>query len=440
MIDINYKRRIIERLIVVTSILFVMPIFAAEDSEAVFAAAGTYTVKIETTVRMPFVPKDEVGVFSGAGFVVDVPRGWVMTNAHLAQRSPATIRMKVRGGAWFPAKRIYVDPYLDLAIVAAAEPGKLSAAAAASLACDAFPAIGHPVGAFGHPWDLDFTGTRGLVAGVSDKFEAGGLQTDAPINSGNSGGPLISFVTGKVVGINTSSIEETGAQNLNFAVAARYACKILDLLRAGRDPSPPQGTLVFFDDAEDAGILKVARNLTPPRHLALLPGDVIKQVIGEPGLITRESELIHALRARLDKFTLRVERDGKDIMLSGSLPPAAKLLDRKIVFASGVVFGERRHFDTVGVGLGGILATYVEDGSLGYSEGFRQFDAIATIDGESAQNLDQVYHLLDRARAAGRAASLAVTKQVTGAQGRVFFAYREISLPIEELRWMSVEK
>ena len=187
----------------------------------------------------------------------------------------------------------------------------------------------------------------------------GALLTDAPINSGNSGGPLVSLATGKVVGINTSAIDAEGAQNLNFAVAARYACKILDLLRAGRDPSPPEGTLVFFDDVEDTGILKVARNTTPPGHLALLPGDVIKAVVGEPGPITRESELTHALRGRLDKVMLRVERAGKGIDLSGDLPAATKLLDRKIVYASGVVFGYRRHFDAAEVNLGRILPTHI---------------------------------------------------------------------------------
>ena len=64
----------------------------------------------------------------------------------------------------------------------------------------------------------------------------------------------------------------------------------------------------------------------------------------------------------------------------------------------------------------------------------------ATIDGESVLNLDQVYGLLDRARAAGKPVSAVVTKHVVGPQGRVFFAYREISLPVEDLRWMSVRK
>lgn len=415
-----------------------MPASAATDGEAAFAAAAKYTMKIETTVRLAVSAKDEQGVFSGAGFVVDAQRGWVVTNAHVTTRSPATIRMRLRVGAWIPARRVYIDPYLDLAIVAV-ERDKLAGITAASLACEGFPAVGHPVGAYGHPWGLDFTGTRGVVAGISDKFEAGALLTDAPINNGNSGGPLISFVTGKVVGINTSAIEAKGVQNLNFAVAARYACKILDLLRAGSDPSPPEGTLVFFADAEDTGILKVARNFTPPGHIALLPGDVIKEVIGEPGLITRESEFIHALRGRLDKVSMRVKRGGKDVVLSGSLPAVERILSRRIVYASGAVFGQPRRFDASEVNLSKVATCQIEAGSLAQSAGFEQCDAIETIDGEPVRDLDQVYRLLDRARAAGRSASI-VAKRVADLQGKPLFTYHEIDLPVEELRWMPFDE
>ena len=78
-----------------------------------------------------------------------------------------------------------------------------------------------------------------------------------------------------MVGVNTSAIDAQGVQNLNFAIAAHYVCRILDLLRAGRDPSPPDGALAFFADAEQTGALKIARNFMPPGYVALQPGDVI---------------------------------------------------------------------------------------------------------------------------------------------------------------------
>jgi S1-C subfamily serine protease len=158
--------------------------------------------------------EDEAGNFTGAGFVVDAERGWIVTNAHVVSRSPAKLRVRLRGGPWLPARRVYVDPYLDVAVLAPHQPAKLAGVAAARLACDGMPPVGHPVGAFGHPWNLDFTGTRGIVAGASDRFEVGALLTDAPINDGNSGGPLISLVDGRVVGVNTSALDAKSVQNL----------------------------------------------------------------------------------------------------------------------------------------------------------------------------------------------------------------------------------
>jgi len=431
-------KHIIRCLSCIAAILVNAPVHAGEVSEAAFAAAAKYTVKIETTVRQPTDPGDEAGVFSGAGFVVDAPRGWVVTNAHVTTRSPAIIRLQFRNGAWMAAKRVYVDPYLDIAVVAAADRAKMNGVTAATLACDGFPPIGHPVGAFGHPWGLDFTGTRGIVAGISDRFEAGALLTDAPINDGNSGGPLISLATGKVVGINTSAIEAKGVQNLNFAVAAHYVCKILDLLRAGRDPSPPDRTLVFYADSEQTGVLKVARNFMPPGYIALQPDDVIQAVVGEAGPITRESEFVHALRGRLEHVSLRIERSGKELVVSGRLPAVEKILGRKTVYASGLVFGQARRFDAAEINFSRVAACQIEEGSLGESAGFEKCDAVETIDGEPVRDLDQVYRQLASARVAGKPVNI-VIKRVAGLQGKNFFAYHEISLPVEDLGWVRVE-
>ena len=428
---------LLRRLICIAAILAGAQVHAADVGEAAFAAAAKYTVKIETTVRMPTNPADASGVFSGAGFVVDAQRGWAVTNAHVVSRSPATIRMRSRGGAWVPARRVYVDPYLDIAVVSATDRGRMNGVTAAELACSALPPIGHPVGAFGHPWSFDFTGTRGIVAGVLDQCEPGALRTDAPMNSGNSGGPLISLTTGKVVGVNTSAIDAQGVQNLNFAIAAHYVCKILDLLRAGRDPSPPDGALAFFADAEQTGVLKIARNFMPPGYVALRPGDVIKAVVGEAGPITRESELVHALRGRLDSAGLRVERGGEERVISGRFSAVARILGRRTVYASGVVFGQAERFDASEINFSRVAACQTEEGSLGKSAGFEKCDAVETVDGEALEDLDQLYRLLDSARTAGRAASI-VVKRMAGLQGKAFFAYYEISLPIEDLDWIRV--
>ena len=122
------------------------------------------------------------------------------------------------------------------------------------------------MGAFGHPEDLRFTGTRGIISGFTARFGEDRLQTDAPINPGNSGGPLISLETGKVVGINTDQLTADKVQNANFAVLARQACHIVDLLRAGRDPTPPDLGVTYFVE-NDEPTLTVARLATGRRGL-----------------------------------------------------------------------------------------------------------------------------------------------------------------------------
>src|SRR6185436_6103698 len=221
--------------------------------------------------------------------------------------------------------KVYVDPYLDLAIIQVSERVDTKSITVPRLECNQVPAVGHPVGAFGHPWRLQFTGTRGIISGVTARFRTELLQTDAPINQGNSGGPLISLESGGIVGINTAGIR--GAQNTNFAVAIKYACRILQLLQKGEDPSPPDLGLVYFRDIDNR------------KQLKLVPGDVIRQVVGEEGVIENETQLLHALRGRLANSSLKVLRNGQETVVSGNKLPMRRVLETRGVYASGVLFG-----------------------------------------------------------------------------------------------------
>ena len=68
-------------------------------------------------VSRPFI-EDEIGSYYGAGLVVDAKRGWILTNAHVASHSYATLGVAFADGAPTRAERVYVDPHLDLAVVA----------------------------------------------------------------------------------------------------------------------------------------------------------------------------------------------------------------------------------------------------------------------------------------------------------------------------------
>jgi S1-C subfamily serine protease len=400
---------------------------AADVGEEVFKNALRYTVQVRSTLPLPF-DGDRKGSGLGAGFVVDAARGWIMTNAHVVGRSPSRVEVALFGKDFSEAAKVYVDPFLDLAILRAPEDVDTRGIVAPRLECDRIPPVGHPVGAFGHPWRLQFTGTRGIISGVTARFRTELLQTDAPINQGNSGGPLISLENGAIVGINTAGIR--GAQNTNFAVSMKYACRVLKLLQKGEDPSPPDLDLVYFRDIDNHRQLKVARSYGDDA-LKLVPGDVIRQVVGEDGTIENETQLLNALRGRLASFSLKVSRGGQETIVSGSKPAMRHVLEMRGVFASGVLFGPLTIRDAPEIRARGLMVHHVESGSVGESQDIEKSDLLETVDGIAVHDVDDLYARLDAARKDGRRVTLTFKKL---AGGDAMFSYTQRNLPIGGLR------
>jgi S1-C subfamily serine protease len=407
---------------------------AADRSESVFKNALNYTVQVRATLPVPF-DGDRKGSGLGAGFLVDAGRGWIMTNAHVVGRSPARIEVAFHGQEFAPAEKVYVDPFLDLAIIRVAEGVDTRAIAEPQLDCGPAPSVGHAVGAFGHPWRLPFTGTRGIISGVTARYRTELLQTDAPINQGNSGGPLISLDTGRIVGINTASIR--GAQNTNFAVAMRYACRILQLLQQGQDPSPPDLRLVYFRDVDNRKELKVARSYAGDGMLKLLPGDIIRGVANADGAIENETQLLHALRGRLGNSSLKVLRAGQEIMVAGAKKPMERVIETRGVYASGVLFGPVTFRDALEIGARGLMVHHVEPGSMGESREIEKSDLLEAVDGVPVSDVDALYARLNEARGSGRRVVLTFKKLAGGGS---LFSYSERTLPVTELRIIGPQK
>ncbi len=386
----------------------------ADKGEEIFKNALKYTVQIKTTVPVPF-NGDRKGSGFGAGFLVDAERGWIMTNAHVVSRSPSRIEVAFHGHEYSEATKIYVDPYLDVALIKVNEQVNTMTISRPPLDCGELPSVGHPVGAFGHPWRLQFTGTRGIISGVTSKYRTELLQTDAPINAGNSGGPLISLDSGKIVGINTASI--LGAQNTNFAVAMKYACHILELLQKGLDPSPPDLGLVYFQDVDNRKVLQVARDYGALGTLQLQPGDIIKEVVGKSNKIENETQLLHALRGRLDAGGIKVLRRGQELLVNGGKAPMPHVLAKRGVYVSGVLFGPVTFRDADEIRVRGLMVHHVESGSLGESQEVGRSDLLEAIDGERVEDLDQLFQRLSDAQSKGARVALTF-KKISGGRHR----------------------
>ena len=166
---------------------------------------------------------------NGSGVIID-PRGYILTNHHVIQ-GVDRIKVKLYDGHELPGRLVGSDRETDLAVVKVDPPGPLTAA---RIGDSEKMRVGDWVLAIGSPFGLDQTVTAGIISAKerdsADLYNKVGfqyfLQTDAAINRGNSGGPLINL-SGEVIGINTAIATSTGDYNgICFAVPSSEAVSV----------------------------------------------------------------------------------------------------------------------------------------------------------------------------------------------------------------------
>jgi len=367
--------------------------FAGQNVEDIFERAKAYTAYIETRIQIPFIEDDQSSFF-GAGFIVDHDRHWILTNAHVTGHSPADITVTFEDGLELDAWPIYIDPYLDLAILVFEETDEV-ARGEAVLECKALPNTGHPVGAFGHPEGLKFTGTRGIISGVTPMYGADWLQTDAPINSGNSGGPLISLETGRVVGINSATLIGSNVQNTNFAVMGTQACWVLELLRDGKDPRPPKLGITFYS-INDEPSLTVAQVSNEGAAIGFKHGDRIIGIGRKELERATEGELIHQMRGNLSGLVLEIERDGQMVSLPVVPDPRPDATVRRGVYVAGAMFALTNHLDVESLDVNPVVMVhYIESVSIADAAGIETYDHLLAVDGQAVDSLDSFIDIIE---------------------------------------------
>ncbi|MFN2542351.1 MAG: S1C family serine protease [Chthoniobacterales bacterium] len=230
---------------------------------------------------------------SGSGFVI-APDGFIITNSHVVHNA-SEIRANVPGGGEYPAQLIGDDPDTDLAVIRISAPRL----AHVRLADSENLRVGQIVIAIGNPLGFQASVTAGVISalGRSMRAQSGRLidniiQTDAALNPGNSGGPLLNSA-GEVIGVNTAMIRP--AQGICFAIASNTAKFVAGwLIKEGRirrsyigvagQNIPIHRRIVrFYNLPRETGVLDVSvEKDSPAERTGLREGDLIVAFNGQP--------------------------------------------------------------------------------------------------------------------------------------------------------------
>jgi putative serine protease PepD len=281
----------------------------AEIARAVYAAASPSVASVRTSSG------------SGTGFLVD-SNGTIVTNAHVVgDNKQVQVRFDDKG-SYHDAQVLSVDASTDLAAL------KIDASDAQGvrpleLADSDKVQVGDSAIAIGYPLGLDRTATAGIVSGLERQIQSPNgfsidkvIQTDAPVNPGNSGGPLLN-AKGQVIGVNSQIATAAGGGEgnigISFAIPANTVKQVLPDLESGTAPKHAYLGLQTTTAQNGSGAqIAEATPGGPSDRAGLQAGDIVKKVDGKT--ITSPDDVAQSIADKSpgDKVTVTVERNGRE--------------------------------------------------------------------------------------------------------------------------------
>ena len=293
-------------------------------------APSVVRVKVDITQNGPFGTQSGKGEGTGVILTAD---GELLTNAHVVD-SATNVTVTTSDGKNHPAKVLGVDTDDDIAVVKMTDVKNLTPAI---LGTSAKAIVGEPVVAVGNALGLDGapTVTTGIVSALNRSLDDqtsslhGLIQTDAAINHGNSGGPLLN-ARGEVIGINTAIAAD--ANNIGFAIAIDNVKPLIAKLEKGQQVTSDKtylgiSTQTVTDDVRSqlglkptagAVIGEVAAN-TPAERAGLKKNDVVTKANGSDITTAQQlTSIVHHLSPG-DHLRLTVDRAGKTMSIDATL-------------------------------------------------------------------------------------------------------------------------
>jgi serine protease Do len=371
---------------------------------------------------------------NGSGVIVD-PQGYILTNYHVISGADR-IKVKFYDGSEIPGKVIGSDRETDLAVVKIAPVAEIRAA---RFGDSEKMRVGDWVLAIGSPFGFDQTVTAGIISAKDrDSKEVHNkvgfqyfLQTDAAVNHGNSGGPLINL-SGEVIGINTLIATTTGDYNgISFAIPSSEAISVYkQLVKQGRvirgflgampERVTPQIAKIYGLPAPRGAIISNVEATvkvdgvtveSPAAKAGLKQNDVIVDYRGEP--VKNNEDLLRRVAATPVGTTapVKIYRDGRPMTLSvviGRRPGREIITDPAAASASG----DDLRKESMGIGIAnlnsqlsldadmegakGVLVKRVDSGSVADDAGLKANDVIETINREPLDDKEDFKRVLNR--------------------------------------------
>ena len=279
------------------------------------------------------IPTTSEATATGSGIIISED-GYIVTNNHVIDTSSSSssysyynisdatsVKIKLHGSEeLYDAKIVGKDSQTDLAVLKIDKTGLV----AAEFANSDEATVGEFAMAVGSPLGLDTTVTTGIISAVNRDVEADGttytcIQTDAAINSGNSGGALVNG-DGKVIGINTLKLSGSGVEGIGFAIPINSTTDVIDdlieynkVLRpyigiAGLDLN--EATVKRYKLASLGVYVQSVQNFSPAEKAGLQSGDIIIKADGKDILTMDELNDIKNSHKIGETMTLLINRNG----------------------------------------------------------------------------------------------------------------------------------
>jgi serine protease Do len=358
----------------------------------------------------------------GSGFIID-PNGTIVTNNHVV-RGAKSVSVTLDDGTELPARIIGRDPRSDLAVLRVDAGRKLPYI---QLGDSSKVRPGEWVVAMGNPFGLGGTVTAGIVSSTGRDIGEGPydnfIQIDAPINRGNSGGPLFTQ-DGRVVGVNTAILSPSGGSiGIGFAIPSNMVRSVVDQLEAsghvtrgylGVELQPLSASMAAAlklpkgQPGHDGALVAGVQPNSPAAHAGLQPGDLIVGIDGQKVATPRELAVdVAGIKPGTDS-RLDVIRDGSQKTVDVTLATLSNTETAEATPASGEqhpslglslapLSPDMRDQLGVPAGTRGAVVAQVAPGSAADQAGLRQGDIVVGVGTRSVSSPDQAVNAIHEA-------------------------------------------